>query len=136
MAAPEPKPEPKPATPEPEPAKTEDRLERVEAEQREQRGLLNTILEKVSGTAPEAPKGAQNVTETRLERSTIIADQVKQAVKDVGAEQEAERLRAEHDAEHARLRIPAAKPEPEHQPRERQGGAKAKWQKIMFGGDK
>lgn len=107
------------------------RFGKIEAEQAEQRGMLTTILDKVSGAAPEAPAGAQEHTQTRLDRSSSIADQVRQAVADVGAEAERKRRDEEHAAEHAALR--AGKPEPEKPPRERQGGLKSRLQKAMYG---
>jgi hypothetical protein len=134
-------PDQKPAPPDDQKAPAEDRVTALEtgqaeikAEQERQGGILETILSKVGGTAGPAPAGAQQATESRLERTTSIADQVKAAVKEVDADKAREQAEAEHAAHHAALK--AGTPEAEKQPRERQGGWKAKLQKGMYGGDR
>lgn len=124
------------------PAKTEDaRLDALEREQQRQGGLLEQIsaavLGKTAGAAPDAPPAAQHVTETRLERSSNVIDQMRQAVRDVNAEAAQQQADAQHQAEHERMRQQSGQHgdpprQAENQPAE-QGGALAAFRRRMYG---
>jgi hypothetical protein len=53
---------------------TDARLNRLEAEQVKQGGMLETILAKVSGAAPPAPKGAQQATDAELDKEGVVEE--------------------------------------------------------------
>ena len=112
----------------------DQRFGKIEQEQTEQRGLLEQIRDAVAGTGPARPAHdkAQAHTEQRLEQppAAAMADQVRQAVKDVNAEEEQRKRQADHDADHDRIRELA-----ERAPRESQSGWRAKLQRGMFGSD-
>lgn len=99
------------------------RLDKLEAGQAEQGGKLDQIIGMLKGGAGDAHAAAQAHTERRLDESSTIADQVKQAVRDVHAEQAQDAAKAKPE------------PEPEQPPREPQSGIKAKLQRAMFGGE-
>lgn len=132
--------EQQPPTPEEQANAEADRVEsldarfgKIETEQAEQKNLLSQILDKVSGAAPADGKAhakAQEHTEQRLDAGTSIADQVRQAVKDVGAEQAQKEAADAHERDHQALREAREK-----QPRETQSGWRGKLQKAMYGGD-
>lgn len=111
----------------------DERFGRIEHEQAEQRGLLEQIRDAVGGVR-QAEEGAhakaQEHTESRLDRSSTMADQVKRAVEAVNAEAEQKRRDEAHAADHARLREQAERP-----PREPQGGRRGKLQRALFGSD-
>jgi hypothetical protein len=110
----------------------DERFGRIESEQAEHRGLLQQILDRVGGAEHQAHGKAEKHTERRLEHppADSVADQVRRAVTDVQAEQEAERRRTDHDTEHAKLREAAERP-----PREAASGVRGRIQRAMFGGD-
>jgi hypothetical protein len=127
MAEPKP-PETPPADPEAQRVESLDaRFGKIETEQAEQRGLLQQILGKVGGG--DAPKAGDPKPDQPLDMAAMM----RKAVEDVGAENARKKAEEDHAAEHAALR--ASKPEPEKPPRERQGGARSRLQKIMFGGE-
>jgi hypothetical protein len=113
------------ADPAEESAETQDtqdhRLDALEAGQAEQGGKLDQIIGMLKGGETEAHAAAQAHTERRLDESSTIADQVKQAVRDVHAEEDQAKAKPV--------------PEPEQAPRESQSGIKGKLQRAMFGGD-
>lgn len=115
------------------PATPDARIDRLEATQAEQGTKLDRIIDLISGEEQQAHGQAQQHVESKLERSSNIADLVKRAVKDVGAEQAAEAERAAHAAEHDRLKAPPAEPRTEQPPREMT--RKQKLQRGLFGGD-
>ena len=104
----------------------------IEHEQAEQRGILTQIRDALAGKGKAAPAhaAAQEHTETRLEASSSIADQVRRAVKDVNAEEEQRKRDAEHEGHHQALREAAEKP-----PREAASGVRGKIQRAMFGAE-
>jgi hypothetical protein len=110
----------------------DERFGRIESEQAEHRGMLERILDRVGGAEQAAHGKAEQHTRQRLEHppAESVADQVRRAVKDVQAEQEAERHKADHDTEHAKLREAAERP-----PREPASGVRGKIQRAMFGAD-
>ena len=113
-------PEPAPAAGDPLP----ERVGKIEAEQERQGGMLDKIWEKISGS----PEGDNSVT-TGTEPPAGPADmteQMRQAVRDVQAEADAEAGKA------ARL---GKRPEPETTPREVMLKGKDRLQRALFGGD-
>lgn len=104
----------------------------IEHEQAEQRGILTQIRDALAGQGKAAPahKAAQEHTETRLEASSSIADQVRRAVKDVNAEEEQRKRDEAHAADHAALAEAREKP-----PREAASGVRGKIQRAMFGAE-
>jgi hypothetical protein len=110
----------------------DERFGRIESEQAEHRSLLEQILGRVGGAEKKAHGEAQQRTEKRLEEppAASVAEQVRRAVQDVQAEQEATRRKADHDAEHEKLRQQAERP-----PREPVSGFRGKLQRAMYGGD-
>lgn len=61
-------------------------------------------------------------------------DAIKRAIRDVGAEEADAKAKADHDAEHERLK--AAQDAAEHAPREAMQTWKGRLQRAMFGGDR
>jgi hypothetical protein len=106
------------------------RLVKLEAEQAEQGGKLDQILGLLKGGEGKAHDAAQEHTEEHLDRSSTIADQVRQAVEQVGAEKAAKEAEEAHKADHAALREQREKP-----PRESQSGFRGKLQRAMFGSE-
>lgn len=110
----------------------DDRFGALEHEQSEQRGMLSQILGKLGGGG-DAPKGEPV---TRGDDPLAgpdpgsMAEQMRQAVRDVRAEEAQAEKDRQHSADHDRLRTP----DPEKAPREVMIRGKAKLQKIMFGG--
>ena len=110
----------------------DERFGRIESEQAEHRSLLEQILGRVGGAEKKAHGEAQEHTKRRLEEppAASVADQVRRAVQDVQAEQEATKRKADHDAEHEKLRQQAERP-----PREPVSGFRGRLQRVMYGGD-
>jgi hypothetical protein len=108
------------------------RLDKLESVQAEQGGKLDQILALVKGKEDEAHDKAEKHTQDRLANppAATIADQVRQAVKEVGAEEEQRRRQAEHDEHHKNLREQAERP-----PREPVSGFRGRLQSAMFGKD-
>ena len=106
------------------------RLDKVEAEQAEQGGKLDQILSILGKKEEGAHEKAEEHTESRLDRGSTIADQVKAAVEAVGAENAQKEADAAHEADHAAIREAREKP-----PRESQSGFRGKLQRAMFGAD-
>lgn len=111
------------------PADEEQRFAAIEAEQKRQGGMLETIVEKLGGTAKTgaADAHAQGAagTETYLSKDEVIAEATRKAVEAVGAQA----ADAAHQADHDKLRTPP----PEHQPRERNW--RTRMQGRLYGGD-
>lgn len=64
-------------------------------------------------------------------------NEIKQAIRDVGAEQQQKEADAAHAAEHDRLRgAQQQQKEPEHTPRDAMIRGKERLQKVLFGGEK
>jgi hypothetical protein len=110
----------------------DDRFGAIEAEQAEQRGLLEQIRDAIGGTGRAAPAHATagQATETTLERRETIAELTRRAVEDVNAKTQRDQADAAHAAEHAELK---ARREAEQQPREPQRGPKAAAQRFLLG---
>jgi len=106
------------------------RLDKVEAEQAEQGGKLDQILSILGKKEEGAHEKAEEHTESRLDRGSTIADQVKAAVEAVGAEKAQAEADEAHKADHAAIREAREKP-----PRESQSGFRGKLQRAMFGAD-
>jgi hypothetical protein len=124
---PDPAAAPPASTPPADPPKTEQRLDKIETEQARQGTILEQILTKVGA----APAGDGKVTPGSTEQAPAdIAEQMRQAIRDVGAEQEAARQAAAHDADHQQMRT-----RPEQRPRERRTPLRARLQKTVFGID-
>ena len=104
----------------------------IEREQAEQRGILTQIRDAVAGEGKTAPAhaAAEKHTETRLEASSTIADQVRRAVRDVDAEKAQREADERHKADHAALAAEREKP-----PRESASGFRGRLQRAMYGGD-
>ena len=104
----------------------------IEHEQAEQRGILTQIRDALAGKGKTAPAhaAAQEHTETRLEASSSIADQVRRAVQDVNAEEEQRKRDEAHAADHAALAEAREKP-----PREAASGVRGRIQRAMFGAE-
>lgn len=110
----------------------DDRFGALEAEQERQGGLLEQIAAKLGGgkpdsdgpvTSADAPPAGPNPAD--------MAEQMRQAVRDVRAEEAQADADRQHAADHAKL----SAPEPEKTPREVMIKGKAKLQKVLFGGD-
>lgn len=98
------------------------RLDKLEATQAEQGGKLDQILALIKGDGKEEAAPAQ--TEGGPADQSTIADQVRQAVRDVHAEEEQAAAKFKPDD------APKEKP-----PRESQSGFRGKLQRAMYGGD-
>jgi hypothetical protein len=105
-------------------APLEGRVQSIEAEQKRQGGMLDQILGKLTGdqegdttvtTGSEPPAGPGD-----------MAEQMRQAVRDV---------QAEADAEVGRQQRLGKRPEPETTPREVMVKGKERLQRTLFGGD-
>lgn len=117
----DPSPDPKPA----DPAPLEQRVGKIESEQERQGGVLDQILGKLTGSGSET-----TVTEGTDPPAAPgdVAEQMRQAVRDVQAEADAEAGKA--------ARLGGKRPDPETTPREVMVKGKDKLQRLMFGGDK
>ena len=67
----------------------DERFGAIEAEQKNQRGMLEKVLGAVSGSAPAAPAAAQQVTADRLNAPGSVADEVRAELARQQAEQQA-----------------------------------------------
>lgn len=109
-------------------------IDQLKTEQDRQAGVLDELLSLVkggqqppkTGAAPAPGDSGDGGGPDRL-------GEIKQAIRDVRAEDAAADARAAHDAEHARLKEGAKAPE--QQPRDAMPRGKARLQKLMFGGD-
>lgn len=99
------------------------RVDTIEAEQQRQGGILEQIRDHLTGT--DHPSQPDNVTraDTPAASAAEMAEQMRQAVRDVNAE-----AAAASTAQPAR-------PEPETTPREVMVRGKDKLQRVLFGGD-
>ncbi len=109
----------------------DDRFGAIEARQEKQEGLLEQILGKLGGGGGEAEPVTRG-DEPAAPSPGEMAEQMRQAVRDVRAEEAAEQARAAHDADHAKMRTP----EPEQTPREVMIRGKARLQRLMFGAER
>ena len=113
----------------------DERFGKIESEQAEQRSMIEQIRDAVAGkgAAEPAHAKAQEHTEQRLEHppAETIADQVRRAVADVGAEEERKKREADHQADHDKIRELSERP-----PRETASGFRGTLQRIMFGADR
>ena len=105
------------------------RLAKLEAEQAEQGGKLDQILALIKGEGP-AHDAAEQHAQERLDSGSTIAEQVRKAVEQVGAEKAQREADEAHKADHAALREQREKP-----PRESASGFRGKLQRAMYGGD-
>ena len=110
-----------------------DRIAELEQRQEKTDAKLDKILGILGdkGEHTEAHAQAQDHVEDRLDRPGRIQDEMRQAVRDVRAEEAAEAARRQHDADHQKLR----QPPPETAPREVAVKGKARLQKVLFGGE-
>lgn len=112
-----------------------ERFGRIEAEQAAQRGILEQISDALAGRGPA--KGAHDKAEGRVEGrlahppAQSIAEQVRAAVREVGAEEAQKARDAEHAADHERMRELAERP-----PRESMTGWRGKLAGVMYGADR
>ena len=65
-----------------------------------------------------------------------VLDDIKKAIRDVGAEQQQAQADAAHAADHDRLRSAQQQKEPENTPRDAMIHGKERLQKMLFGGPK
>jgi type IV secretory pathway VirB10-like protein len=93
------------------------RVDTIEAEQQRQGGILEEIRDKLTGTAPPAVTRGDDPGPSAAD----MAEQMRQAVRDVNAE--------------AAAAAPSAAPEPETTPREVMIKGKERLQRALFGGD-
>jgi hypothetical protein len=109
-------------------------IDELKQEQDRQGGILDRLVQLVEGRGPAAPvhDAAQQRVERKLGDPGHITE-IKQALRDVQAEDAAASASAAHDAEHARLKQgPAA--EAEQAPREAARPAwKQRMQTMLFG---
>ena len=70
-------------------------IEEIRAEQAEQRGLIQTLLDKMSGAAPAAPASMQQREQARLNAPTSVADEIRQQL------DERDRRKADEDGKKA-----------------------------------
>jgi hypothetical protein len=56
------------------PDETDARLNRLETEQTKQAGMLQQILDRVSGSAPAAPPAAQQATAAELDKGGVVQE--------------------------------------------------------------
>jgi hypothetical protein len=101
-----------------------ERVDSIETEQKRQGGLLDQILGKLGGE--ESAPVTQGDPPPAV-AAADMAEQMKQAVRDVQAEQDAEVGRQQ--------RLGRTRPEPETQPREVMIKGKQRLQRALFGGD-
>jgi len=110
----------------------DERFGRIESEQAEHRSMLEQIRDAVAGKGAAGPahEAAEKHTEGRLAHppAESIAEQVRRAVADVGAEEERKRQAAAHEADHQKIREAAERP-----PRETASGVRGRIQRAMFG---
>jgi hypothetical protein len=107
-------------------------IDDLKTEQARQAGVLDQLLAIVKGEGGQAEgvktdahQAAQDRVDARLDRPSLVQDQMRQAVRDVQAE-------ADHKAEHDRLKQP---PPAETAPREVVVRGKARLQRALFGAD-
>lgn len=103
-----------------------ERVGKIEAEQERQGGILDQILGKIDGLSPAGDTSVTTGT-TPPAGPADMTEQMRQAVRDVQAEADAEAGRA--------ARLGPKRPEPETTPREVMLKGKDKLQRIVFGGD-
>lgn len=117
-----------PADPEAERIETLDaRFGKIETEQAAQGGKLDQILSRLGGgTSTGAAK--QEAAPAPAQDPGSIADQVRQAVQAVGAEQAARDAADAHERDHQALKEMREKP-----PRESTQGWRGKLQRAMYG---
>jgi hypothetical protein len=97
--------------------------------------LIGRIDQVLAGAAPaeqQAHQAAQDRVQHKLGDPGHL-DEIRQAIRDVAAEQQAAQAQAGHDAEHERLRSQAAVAE--KQPREAMIRGKQRLQRFLFGAD-
>lgn len=108
----------------------EDIAQRQQATDSKVDGLVSKIDQMLGGGGPSEGKADTNPQQGQ----GLGMDQIRQAIRDVGAEEADAKAKADHDAEHERLK--AAKDAAEHQPREAMQTWKGRLQRAMFGGEK
>jgi hypothetical protein len=114
-------------------------IDDLKTEQAHQAGVLDQLLALVKGEGGQAEglkadahTAAQGRVDARLDRPSVVQDQMRQAVRDVQAEAARQQAEADHRAEHDRLKQP---PPAETAPREVVVRGKARLQRVMFGAD-
>jgi len=111
------------APPAAEDAPLSKRVDSIEAEQKRQGGILEEIRDKLTGSSAEDDKNVTRGTEPPA-GGADMAEQMRQAVRDVNAEAAA-----------AAAKQPPAAPPPETSPREVMIKGKERLQRALFGGD-
>jgi hypothetical protein len=99
------------------------RVDTIEAEQQRQGGILDEIRAKLTGS-PEGDTHVTKGTDPPAASAADMAEQMRQAVRDVRAEEAA-----------AAAKGKPAEPAPETTPREVMVRGKDRLQRLMFGGD-
>jgi hypothetical protein len=129
---------PSSAAPDPEAARITT-IDELATEQNRQAGVLDELLAIVKGEGAQAQgvqadahTAARGRVDARLDRPSMVQDQMRQAVRDVQAEAARQQAEAAHNAEHDRLKQP---PPAETAPREVVVRGKARLQRFMFGAD-
>ncbi len=108
--------------------------ERQQATDAKVDGLIGKIDQLIGGGKAPEPPAAPGVSGHGGQDPGAGMDAIRQAIRDVHAEDDQARKQADHDAEHDRLK--AARDAAEHQPREAMKPWKDKLQRVMFGGDR
>jgi hypothetical protein len=123
------KPADPPADPKPADEGLKTRVDGLEAEQQRQGGVLDEIRQLLTGGTgkPGPGNGPDRKDPLAGPDPGSVAEQMRQAVRDVRAEEAA----ADHDAHHAQLKAPP----PEVKPDEVMIRGKARAQKFLFGSD-
>jgi Sec-independent protein translocase protein TatA len=103
-------------------------IEDLSARQDRTESKLDRVLDLLGGKDKDD-------TPTAAKPSGLGLDDIKKAIRDVGAEQQQQQADAAHAAEHDQLRQ-ARQKEPEHQPRDVMIRGKERLQRVLFGGDK
>lgn len=118
------------AAPPPQQQKPDDRIDQLAARQERTESKIDKVLDMLGGKDdPPAPgTGAAGAGSPPADH----LGEIKQAIRDVRAEEQQAAADAAHKADHDRLKN---KPEPEKQPRESGPTWKDRLQNVMFGGD-
>lgn len=115
---------PDPPAPDPEAGRIKS-IADLQAEQERQGGVLDKILSRLAG-APEPDTSVTSADPAPAAAAADMGAQMRQAIKDV---------QAEEDAELGRQHRLGKRPEPETSPREVMVRGKDRLQRALFGGD-
>ena len=109
----------------------DERFGAIESEQRAQRGILEQLRDALTGD-DDGGGGGGAVTGDPAPGGADMGEQMRQAIRDVRAEDAAAEAERQHAADHDRLRQPPA----ERQPREVGVRGRDRLQRVLFGGDR